>query len=50
MTMYEVVTADSWRVICDGFKTWESAYNWALEHDWGQFENEGGLVIRSLTD
>lgn len=46
---YQVVTADSWRVIARGFKTWEGAYNWALAHDWGQYENDGGLVVRQYT-
>jgi len=48
-TKYQVVTADSWRVIKKGFKTWEGAYKWALANDWGQFENEGGLVVRPYT-
>lgn len=48
-TKYQVVTAESWRVIANGFHTWEGAYNWALDHDWGQYEEEGGLVIRPYT-
>lgn len=49
ITKYQIVTADSWRVIERGFKTWLDAYNRAMMIDYGQFENEGGLVIRPYT-
>lgn len=42
---YQVVTADSYRVIADGFYSWKSACAWAERHDYGQFEDEGGLCI-----
>jgi hypothetical protein len=49
MTKYAVMTADSWRMIARGFKTWEGAYSWMLNHDWGQYEEEGGLTVRPYT-
>ena len=45
MTKYQVVTAESYRVIASGFKTLSAAYKWVNIHDCGQFENDGGLVI-----
>jgi hypothetical protein len=49
VTRYQVMIADKWEVIKDGFKTWDAAYEWALQIDYGQFENDGGLIIRSYT-
>lgn len=48
-TLYMVIVNDTWRILRRGFKTWEGAYEWALSHDWGQYENEGGLGIRPYT-
>ena len=48
-TKYEIVTADSWRTIASGFKSWNAAYEHALMIDYGQFENEGGLRIIAYT-
>lgn len=47
MTRYQIVTIDSYRVIARGFRTAIGANNWLNAHDYGQFENEGGLVIVS---
>ena len=46
-TRYQVITADSYRVIANGFYTWTSACEWAERHDYGQFEDEGGLCVMS---
>lgn len=48
-TKYMVVTADSWRIVAHNFNTWEAAYHWALNHDYGQWEEEGGVVVRPYT-
>ena len=45
MIKYQIVTADSYRVIATGFKTIAGARAWADNHDYGQYENEGGLMI-----
>lgn len=41
---YQVVTG-TYRVIASGFYTYEGACGWADTHDYGQFENDGGLMI-----
>lgn len=46
---FQVVTADSFRVVADGFKSYNGACGWAEDHDWGQYENDGGLIVRSYT-
>lgn len=43
--MYMVVTADSYKVIAKGFHTEAGANGWADAHDWGQWEEEGGLMV-----
>lgn len=48
-TKYMVVTVDSWRVVARDFNTWEAAYHWALNHDYGQWEEEGGVAVRPYT-
>lgn len=45
MKKYQVVTADSYRVIASGFKSLHAACEWADNHDYGQFENDGGLLV-----
>lgn len=42
---YQVVTTDSFQIIADGFYTEEGAWGWASAHDYGQFENDGGLRV-----
>lgn len=46
VTRYRVLIADKWETVKNGFKTWEAAYEYALMIDYGQYENDGGLVIR----
>lgn len=48
-TLYAVMIADKWQVVRDGFRTWNAAYEWALSIDYGQYENDGGLVVRPYT-
>ena len=45
MTKYEIITRYSYRVIATGFKTREGAQGWADAHDWGQWEEEGGVRV-----
>lgn len=47
MMKFEVVTADSWRTIARGFNSQNGAESWADAHDYGQYENEGGWIVRS---
>lgn len=47
VTMYQIVTINSWRVIAKGFRTWNEAYEHGLIIDYGQFENEGGWTVRA---
>ena len=49
VTKYQIVTADSWRVIAKGFNSWNTAYEHMLMIDFGQFENDGGLIVRPYT-
>lgn len=42
---YMVITADCKNKIKDGFKTWDDAYYWIMEHDFGQYKKNGGLVV-----
>ena len=42
---YMVVTADCKYKVKDGFATWEEAYHWSLNHDFGQYEENGGLRV-----
>lgn len=49
VTKYQIITADSWRIIECGFNSWLDAYNYAMMIDYGQFENEGGLMIIPYT-
>lgn len=42
---YMVITVDSWQVIARGFKTFEGACGWMNAHDYGQYENDGGLIV-----
>jgi hypothetical protein len=36
-------------VLARGFSSWEAAYQWMLSHDYGQWEDEGGAVVRPYT-
>lgn len=45
VTRYQVATADSWRVVRSGFYTRLGACEWAQANDWGQYENDGGLIV-----
>ena len=49
MTKYAVITAYSYRTIAEGFKTATGAWNWAMAHDWGQYEEDGGLRVVPYT-
>lgn len=42
---YMVITADGKIKVKEGFATWEDAYHWALNHDFGQYEEHGGLRV-----
>lgn len=48
-TRYMVVTAGSWQVLARNFSSWEAAQHWALSHDYGQWEDDGGIAIRPYT-
>ena len=43
--MYEVVTCDSWITIASGFESEGDAWAWVYDHDYGQFELEGGVMV-----
>lgn len=45
-TTYVVRTMDTYRVL-KTCKTYGKALEWALDHDYGQWELEGGLVIEA---
>ena len=47
---YQVVIADSWKVIAKGFRTMRGAADWAYDHDFGQYEEDGGLRIMPYTE
>jgi hypothetical protein len=46
---YQVVTG-TYRVIASGFYTYDGACRWADNHDYGQFEEDGGLMIISYQE
>lgn len=46
MVKFEVVTVDSWRTIALGFNSRKRAEGWAEANDYGQYEEEGGLIVR----
>lgn len=46
---YQVITG-TYRIIASGFYTYEGACGWADDHDYGQFENDGGLMIISYQE
>lgn len=46
MVKFEVVTVDSWRTIARGFNSHNGAASWAEAHDYGQYEEEGGWIVR----
>lgn len=48
-TRYQVVTADTWHVVADGFYTYDGACGWADAHDYGQWEDDGGLMVMAYT-
>lgn len=48
ITVYIVRTADTCRNL-KTCKTYDGAMGWALDHDYGQWELEGGLVIDKMT-
>lgn len=43
--MYMVVTLNSYKVIARGFHSAYGALQWADAHDWGQWEEDGGLLV-----
>lgn len=47
---YQVIIADSWKVIAKGFRTMRGAADWAYDHDFGQYEEDGGLRIMPYTE
>ena len=47
MKMYSVITGQCTRTIKKGFASWTEAYHWALNHDFGQYDEEGGLHVGS---
>lgn len=47
MKKYKVVVADSYQVVASGFRSLRAACEWASNHDYGQFENDGGLLVLS---
>lgn len=49
ITKYQVITGDFQIVIKQGFDTWTDAYHWALNHDFGQYEEHGGLHATAYT-
>ena len=42
-TKYMVCTTDYTIIVKKGFDNWTDAYHWALNHDFGQYEENGGL-------
>lgn len=44
-TYYQVITDDTYKIIASGFYTYEDAYDWAYDHDYGQFEDDGGWMV-----
>lgn len=46
---YQVVTG-TYRIVASGFYTYEEACSWVNAHDYGQFENDGGLMIISYLE
>ena len=48
-TKFQIVTLNSWKVVARGFNSWNEAYHWGLNHDYGQFEDEGGWAVRPYT-
>lgn len=43
---YKVITANSYHTIAEGFTSFTQAYHWAMNHDYGQWEEEGGWIVR----
>lgn len=50
MKKYEVVTADTYKVVRKGFNTMRGAADWACDNDYGQYEEDGGLKIIPYDD
>lgn len=44
-TTWKVITGNFARTIATGFPSYEAAYNWCLMNDWGQYEQDDGLMI-----
>ena len=49
ITKFQIVTLYSWKVIKNNFNSWNEAYHWGLNHDYGQFDDEGGWAVRPYT-
>jgi len=49
ITKYQVITGDFKIIIKQGFDTWTDAYHWALNHDFGQYEENSGLHATAYT-
>lgn len=49
ITKYQVVTGDYKIIIKKGFDSWTAAYHWALNHDFGQYEENRGLHAAAYT-
>lgn len=48
-TKYMVCTTDYAIIVKKGFDNWTDAYHWALNHDFGQYEENGGLRAAPYT-
>lgn len=48
-TKYQIVTFDYTIKVRAGFDSWTRAYHWAVNHDFGQYEENGGLRILAYT-
>lgn len=49
VTKYQVITRDFKKIIKKGFTNWDDAYMYALFHDYGQYQNHGGLCAVAYT-